>query len=76
MRRISGVISWIMIKMIKFYRVAISPHLRSNCRYTPTCSEYSIQAIRKYGPVKGGYLSVKRIMRCNPWGSHGYDPLE
>ena len=45
------------------------------CRYTPTCSEYAVQALKKYGPVKGLYLAVKRILRCHPWGGSGYDPV-
>jgi len=46
-----------------------------SCRYTPTCSQYGIEAIKKYGPLKGGWLTVKRIARCNPWGGHGHDPV-
>ncbi|MEX0322160.1 MAG: membrane protein insertion efficiency factor YidD [Puniceicoccaceae bacterium] len=47
----------------------------SGCRFEPTCSEYSLQAIRQHGPLKGAWLSVKRISRCHPWGGHGYDPV-
>ena len=47
----------------------------ASCRYTPTCSEYAVQALKKYGPVKGLYLAVKRILRCHPWGGSGYDPV-
>ena len=61
--------------LIRFYQIFISPLLGSNCRYTPTCSGYGMQAIRKYGPFKGGWLTLKRIARCNPWGGHGHDPL-
>ena len=64
-----------MIGLIKFYKYAISPHLGKACRYTPTCSEYSVEAIKKYGPLKGGWLTIKRIVSCNPWGGHGYDPV-
>lgn len=60
---------------IKVYKVVISPHLGPACRYTPTCSEYAEQAIRKHGPFKGGYLAVKRILSCHPWGGSGYDPV-
>lgn len=45
------------------------------CRFTPTCSEYAVQALKKYGPLKGLYLAIKRILRCNPWGGSGYDPV-
>lgn len=65
-----------LIGAVRFYQRAISPHKRSCCRYTPTCSEYAIQAIEKYGAVKGCYLAIRRILRCNPWGGSGYDPLK
>lgn len=68
-------ISWLFIGIIRFYQLAISPLLPPSCRYTPTCSQYSIEAIKKYGPFKGGYLSIRRILRCNPWGGHGHDPV-
>lgn len=68
--------SGILVGGIRFYQRAISPHLPANsCRYTPSCSEYGIHAIRKYGPFKGGWLAAKRIGRCNPWGGHGHDPV-
>jgi uncharacterized protein len=60
---------------IKFYKLCISPLLPPSCRYTPTCSEYAMIAIRKYGVLKGGWLAFKRIMRCHPWGGSGYDPV-
>jgi putative membrane protein insertion efficiency factor len=64
-----------LIGLVKFYRQAISPYFGSGkCRFTPTCSEYAIQALREYGAVKGLVLSVWRVLRCNPWGGHGYDP--
>lgn len=65
----------IFIGLIRFYQLAISPLLPSSCRYTPTCSQYSIEAIKKYGPFKGSYLAFRRILRCNPWGGHGHDPV-
>ncbi|MEO6729998.1 MAG: membrane protein insertion efficiency factor YidD [Ferruginibacter sp.] len=61
--------------LIKLYQLIISPWLGNQCRYTPTCSHYGIEALRKYGPVKGLWLTVKRIARCNPWGGHGHDPV-
>ena len=63
------------IKVIKAYQYFISPLTGPSCRFTPTCSEYSIQAIDKYGPLKGGLLSINRISRCHPWGKSGHDPL-
>ncbi len=61
--------------MVKFYQKAISPLFPPTCRYTPTCSSYSIEALKKYGPFKGGWLSLKRFLSCNPWGGHGHDPV-
>lgn len=66
---------WLMVGLIKFYQAAISPYLPPSCRYTPTCSAYGIEAIRKHGPIKGGWLTIKRIASCNPWGGSGYDPV-
>lgn len=60
---------------IRFYQGAISPHLPPACRYTPTCSQYAVEAIMKHGPFKGGWLAAKRIARCNPWGGSGEDPV-
>lgn len=64
-----------MILLIKFYQGALSPLLSPSCRFTPSCSEYGKQAIEKYGALKGGWLTLKRLARCNPWGGHGYDPV-
>ncbi|RMG28838.1 MAG: membrane protein insertion efficiency factor YidD [Bacteroidetes bacterium] len=71
----SKVLKQLFIFLIRFYQGAISPFFPAACRYTPTCSEYSIQAIRKYGPIKGSWLGLKRILRCHPWGGHGHDPV-
>lgn len=68
-------IVFILIIPIKFYQYALSPMLGASCRYTPTCSAYSIQALKKHGPIKGSYLAIKRILSCNPWGGHGHDPV-
>ncbi|MVN91939.1 membrane protein insertion efficiency factor YidD [Mucilaginibacter aquatilis] len=65
----------VFIALIKVYQYIISPILPSACRYTPTCSQYGVEAIKKYGPFKGGWLTLKRIGRCNPWGGHGHDPV-
>lgn len=65
----------LFLALIRFYQLAISPHLGANCRYRPTCSEYARQAIIKYGPVRGSWLAFKRIMRCHPFHPGGYDPV-
>jgi putative membrane protein insertion efficiency factor len=65
----------VLIGLIRFYQIAISPLLRPSCRFNPSCSRYGIEAIRKHGPFKGGYLTIRRLMRCHPWGGHGYDPV-
>jgi len=70
-----GILKKIFTGLIKIYQMAISPYLGQNCRYHPTCSEYSVQAIDKYGIIKGSWLSIKRILSCGPWGGHGHDPL-
>lgn len=64
------------IFLIKLYQLFLSPWLPQSCRYTPTCSQYSIEAFKKHGPLKGFWLSLKRISKCHPWGSSGYDPVE
>lgn len=63
------------IGAIRFYQRFISPLTPPACRYTPTCSQYAIEAIRKYGVIKGGWLAIKRISRCHPFGGSGYDPV-
>ncbi len=68
-------LGWVLIVPIMFYKKFISPLTPPVCRYTPTCSTYALQAIKKYGPFKGTWLAVKRILRCNPWGGSGYDPV-
>lgn len=67
--------TWILLAPVYFYRAVISPLLPPSCRYTPTCSQYTIEALKKHGPFKGTYLSARRILSCNPWGGKGYDPV-
>lgn len=67
--------SWLFIAFIRFYQAFISPFLGAKCRFTPTCSEYGFQAIKKYGAAKGGWLALKRFFSCHPWGKSGYDPV-
>ena len=61
--------------LIRIYQLLISPILPSACRYNPTCSRYGMEAVKKYGAIKGGYLAVRRILRCHPWGGSGHDPV-
>ncbi|MDO4248017.1 MAG: membrane protein insertion efficiency factor YidD [Neisseria sp.] len=65
----------LILGLIQFYRYAISPLIPPRCRYTPTCSQYALEAVSKYGAIKGGWLAFKRIIRCHPWGGHGHDPV-
>lgn len=74
-RALKWLLSKLMLGLIAFYRSCISPLLPPACRYTPTCSQYAQEAIRKYGPFRGGWLALKRILRCHPWGGSGYDPV-
>ncbi len=67
--------TYILLLPVYFYKHFIAPMTPAACRYTPTCSEYAVQALRKHGPIKGLYLAIKRILRCNPWGGSGYDPV-
>ena len=63
------------IVLVRFYQLCISPLTPAACRFTPTCSQYALEAFRKHGIFKGFYLTVRRILRCHPWGGHGYDPV-
>lgn len=65
----------ILIGVIRFYQLAISPLTPPSCRYTPTCSSYAREAIEVHGAARGGWLAVRRILRCHPWGGQGYDPV-
>jgi len=65
----------ILLALIRFYQRAISPMFPPSCRFTPTCSHYTYEAIEKYGVIKGGWLGVKRISRCHPFNPGGYDPV-
>ena len=65
----------LLLVLIRFYRLAISPLFPPRCRYTPTCSQYAMEAVRRYGAFKGGLLAAKRICRCHLWGGSGYDPV-
>ena len=69
------ILTFPFIVLIKIYQLFISPLFPSSCRYTPTCSHYTMEALKKYGLFKGGWLGIKRISRCHPWGGSGYDPV-
>lgn len=68
-------VSRILIGIVKFYQVAISPLFPSTCRYSPTCSQYMIDALKVHGPLVGFKLGIRRFGRCHPWGESGYDPV-
>lgn len=73
---IMGVAKAIFILPVRVYQLMISPLLPNTCRFTPSCSQYTLEAIQKYGPIKGIWLGIKRISRCRPGGGHGYDPVK
>lgn len=64
-----------LLAVVKFYQYCISPFTPPSCRYVPTCSQYAVEALRKHGPLKGSWLTLKRLSRCHPWGGSGYDPV-
>lgn len=74
-KKLSQCVAWLLILPVRGYQRYISPLTPPACRFTPTCSQYAIEAIRKHGPVKGLALAIWRILRCNPWGGCGYDPV-
>jgi len=71
-----NILTYILIKLIKCYKFLISPLLGQTCRYLPTCSDYSIEALKTYGFFKGLFLSIKRILSCHPWRQGGFDPVK
>lgn len=76
MKHISDLLKNVLILIIRGYQKFISPMFPPTCRFYPTCSEYCLQAVRKYGPFKGSWLGIKRILRCHPGNPGGYDPLK
>ena len=66
---------WLLIVLARGWQIGPSRVFPDSCRYAPSCSEYAILAVEKHGAIKGGWLAVKRLLRCHPWGGHGYDPV-
>lgn len=75
MNRLPILLRQILVLPIRAYQVAISPLLPPTCRYHPTCSAYAIEALTRHGPLRGGWLTLRRLLRCHPWGGSGYDPV-
>ena len=73
--RLKWILAQPLLALIWVYRNCISPLTPAACRFTPTCSQYAAEAIRRHGPFKGSWLALRRIMRCHPWGGSGYDPV-
>ncbi len=67
--------AWLALKLVRGYQLVVSPLLGSHCRHLPTCSEYAREAIQRFGLIRGGWLTVRRLGRCHPWGTAGYDPV-
>jgi len=74
-KSISKFFSWILIKLVRFYQLAISPYLGPGCRHYPTCSSYMIESVKEWGALKGFWMGLKRFSGCHPWGTSGYDPV-
>lgn len=72
---VSRAAAWLLSLPVLFYRASISPMLPQSCRFTPTCSQYAIEALRRHGALRGTWLTIKRLLRCHPWGGSGYDPV-
>ncbi|HUH36247.1 MAG TPA: membrane protein insertion efficiency factor YidD [Moheibacter sp.] len=75
MKKVQKILIFPWVVLIRFYQIAISPLLGSNCRFSPTCSHYMLEALRVHGLIKGLYLGIHRIFRCHPWGGSGWDPV-
>ena len=78
-KKVFGGIRWIIIRLLMipvyFYKYAISPLTPASCRHIPSCSQYALEALKIHGPIKGLYLATRRLSKCHPWGTHGYDPV-
>ena len=72
---LNKIVAYPLILLVRVYQLIVSPMLGSNCRFMPTCSVYALESLKVYGLIKGTYLTIKRIGKCHPWGSNGYDPI-
>ncbi len=70
-----GILRRLVVSVVRLYQLIVSPHLGTNCRYRPTCSQYMIDAVEEWGVIKGMWLGLRRISRCHPWGGSGFDPV-
>ncbi|MGB0914801.1 MAG: membrane protein insertion efficiency factor YidD [Crocinitomicaceae bacterium] len=75
MKLLKQIFNFPIVVLVKIYQWIISPILPQSCRYVPTCSTYMLEALKVWGPIKGTYLGLKRILSCHPWGGHGHDPV-
>ena len=76
MNLINKIFGGLLILIVRIYQIGISPYFPDACRYQPTCSQYMIESIKEWGVLKGGWLGLKRISSCHPWGGHGHDPVK
>lgn len=74
LKTLSNLPRHVLVVLVRGYQYVISPFFPSSCRYTPTCSEYALEALQRYGAFRGSVLAAHRLLRCHPWGGHGYDP--
>ncbi|MEL6279647.1 MAG: membrane protein insertion efficiency factor YidD [Pseudomonadota bacterium] len=75
MKRRFSPLAWLIAAPVYLYRYTISPLIANNCRHTPSCSAYALEALEKHGPLRGTWLTVRRVLSCHPWGRSGYDPV-
>lgn len=75
MEHIKKILIFPFVLLIRFYQICISPFTPASCRFSPTCSHYTLEALKKHGLIKGSWLGIKRIAKCHPWGGSGYDPV-
>ncbi|KAA5538381.1 MAG: membrane protein insertion efficiency factor YidD [Myroides sp.] len=75
MEQLKKILIFPFVVLIRFYQLVISPLTPPSCRFTPTCSHYTLEALKKHGLFKGSWLGIKRIAKCHPWGKSGYDPV-
>lgn len=71
----TGLFARLLLALLRLYKLVLSPHLPVACRFTPTCSVYAMEAVRRHGALRGSALTLSRLLRCRPWGGHGHDPV-